>query len=105
MRAVYAKKNDTLATSLLENCGPQVKFNKPTSGFFLWFETPNTTTDQALQEAAKEGLLYTAGKEFYLDKSTDKNHGRMAFSNASLDQLEAIGQRLGRDLQRVSKKK
>ncbi|MBM3925850.1 MAG: PLP-dependent aminotransferase family protein [SAR202 cluster bacterium] len=105
VRAVYAKKNETLATSLLENCGPQVKFNKPTGGFFLWFETPNAATEDVLRESAKEGLLYTAGKEFYLDKSTDKTHGRMAFSNASLDQLEAIGQRLGRALQRVKKSK
>ena len=104
MKLIYGKKAETLTTSLLENCGPNVKVNKPGGGFFLWFEVVGTTTEEVLKASVEEGLLFTAGSEFYLDKSTDTTHGRMAFSNASLDQLEEIGRRLGRALQKATSK-
>ena len=97
MKQIYGKKIDTLVNSLNENCAPYVKFSKPGGGFFFWFECIGVDSQSLVDAAAEEGLVISTSANYYLDKenSSDKSHVRLAFSNASLDDLNEIGVRLG----------
>ena len=97
MKRIYGKKIDTLVNSLNENCAPYVKFSKPGGGFFFWFECIGVDSQSLVDAAAEEGLVISTSSNYYLDKenSSDKSHVRLAFSNASLDDLNEIGVRLG----------
>jgi len=105
MKRIYGKKIDTLVNSLNENCAPYVKFSKPGGGFFFWFECIGVTSQEVVDAAAQEGLVISTSANYYLDKenSNDKSHVRLAFSNASLDDLNQIGIRLGNAFNKLMK--
>ena len=95
MRPIYAKKCETLVNSLISHCPQYLKFIKPDGGFFLWVECIGVNANIVLREAAKLGLIFPGGAIFYLNGEQDNtSHLRLAFSTASLSDLEESGLRL-----------
>ena len=98
MRPIYADKSRVLANSLAEHCEPNLRFNEPQGGFFQWVECTGPTAREVLDKgSADEGLIMPIGSVFYRrGEEDDTSHIRMAFSNAPLDKLAEVGERLGR---------
>ena len=95
MRSLYAHKCDTLVRSLREHCGPYLRFTPPAGGFFLWAECIGASASDLAQAAAEEGLMFPRGAYFFRDgPEADDRYIRLAFSNASIDQLEEAGRRM-----------
>lgn len=95
MRELYALKCRTLCDSLDEYCEPYVRFTRPEGGFFLWLECIGASASEVRVAAAEEGLIFPSGSTFFHDpdKSRDK-YLRLAFSSASVEQLEHVGPKL-----------
>jgi DNA-binding transcriptional MocR family regulator len=105
MRPIYAEKCEVLSASLAEHSQDRVQFRQPDGGFFLWLECLDADARQVAKAAADEGLIFPLGAVFFLNREDDDtSHLRLAFSNASLDQLADAGRRLGVALQRVGAK-
>ena len=102
MRSLYSQKCDTLVRSLKEHCGPYLRFNVPTGGFFLWLEVIGASAGDIAQAAAQEGLIFALGANFFRDGvSSDDSHLRLAFSHATMEELEEAGERMLRAFQKV----
>ena len=52
--------------------------------------------------AAEEGLVFPAGSGFFLNgREDDTSHVRLAFSTASVEEMEQVGPRMRRALERA----
>lgn len=95
MRALYRDKCEALANSLEEFCEPYMRFDRPSGGFFLWAECIGVSATELTKAAAQEGLMFPSGTFFYRDGAqADDSHVRLAFSNASIDELQQAGRRM-----------
>ncbi len=102
MRELYALKCRTLCDSLEEHCEPYVRFTPPAGGFFLWLECIGASASAVRVAAAEEGLIFPSGSTFFNDpgKSRDR-YLRLAFSSASVEQMEQVGPRLAAAFRKV----
>jgi 2-aminoadipate transaminase len=97
MRPIYEEKSRVLANSLAEHCEPYLRFSEPSGGFFQWVESTGVPARKVLNKGAEEGLIMPVGSVFYRrGEEQDTTHIRMAFSNAPLDKLNEVGERLNR---------
>ncbi|MDP7102397.1 MAG: PLP-dependent aminotransferase family protein [SAR202 cluster bacterium] len=103
MRALYALKCKTLSDRLMEDCEPYIKFIRPAGGFFLWVECIGVGSAELADAAAKEGLMFPTGSFFFKDGfESDTSHFRLAFSNASVEELELASERMNAAFLRVA---
>ncbi len=95
MRELYALKCRTICDSIEKYCAPYARFTRPDGGFFLWLECIGAPASEVRVAAAEEGLIFPSGSIFFHDpdKARDK-YLRLAFSSASVEQLEKVGPKL-----------
>tara|TARA_B100001013_G_scaffold137909_1_gene81199 strand:- start:265 stop:1491 length:1227 start_codon:yes stop_codon:yes gene_type:complete len=93
VRTIYNKKCQVLASSLTEHCSEYFRFSEPSGGFYLWIECLSGLQAPAIRElASSKGVLFPLGSSFFLNGDKDDNtHLRLAFSNASIPDLESVG--------------
>jgi 2-aminoadipate transaminase len=92
MRPLYAAKCDALCRSLEESCSQYLRFARPDGGFFLWVECIGPSAGEIAREAAKLGLIFPVGANFFLrGEQDDTSHVRLAFSTAGVEELERVG--------------
>ena len=92
VRALYAKKCDVLSESLRKHCSQYFNFERPNGGFYLWINCIGEGAQDVRREASKEGVVFPLGSTFFLNQERDDNtHLRLAFSAASLAELERVG--------------
>ncbi len=95
MRPLYKAKCEALCRSLEEHCSQYVRFTKPDGGFFLWVECIGPKSRDLMREAAELGLIFPVGATFFLQgDDDDTSHIRLAFSTASVEELEQVGPRM-----------
>ena len=92
VRAMYAKKCEMLSQSLYQHCSQYFNFEKPDGGFYLWIDCIGPEAPDVRREASKEGVVFPLGSSFFLNQERDDTtHLRLAFSSASLAELERVG--------------
>ena len=92
VRALYAKKCEILSRSIEQHCAQYFDFDRPNGGFYLWIDCKGPDARDVRQVASKEGVVFPLGSAFFLNQDRDDaNHLRLAFSTASLSQLEKVG--------------
>ncbi len=98
LRRVYEERARTMLTCLDQHMPPGVRWTRPEGGFFIWVTLPEGADATALlQEAVREGVMYVPGGGFFAD-GTGQNTLRLAFSQATHEQIEEAIGRLGRVL-------
>lgn len=104
MRPLYAEKAAALGRWLVEYCEPYLTSVRPRGGFFLWARLHAGLTAEVLQrEAFEEGVTFPVGIAFFPDRhDPEGEHIRLAYSNASLDDLREAAARLGRACERAA---
>jgi 2-aminoadipate transaminase len=102
MRRLYGEKCDALCSSLVNECEPYARFQKPQGGFFLWLEClGGIEATKVAQIASEEGCLIVPGRNFYMD-GQDTSHLRLAFSTESPQDLREAGKRLAKAFARAA---
>ena len=78
---------------------PNVSFDVPSGGYYLWLSWPDGTDTDALTLAAqREGVIVIAGSRFYANASAGhpRNQMRVAYSHALPDEIDEGVRRLAR---------
>ena len=92
LRSMYAKKCEILSQSLYQHCSQYFNFKRPDGGFYLWLDCIGPAAQDVRREASKEGVIFPLGSTFFLNQEIDDTtHLRLAFSTASLAELERVG--------------
>jgi 2-aminoadipate transaminase len=79
----------------------------PHGGYYLWLTLPKEINGDELAKASeKEGLVILAGSKFFAGgaaKEGQANHCRVAYSHASLEEIDEGVRRLARALQSLGR--
>ena len=94
MRALYKEKGSIMIESLREHCGPYIKVDDPEGGYFLWVECIQGQAMDLVTAAANEGVIFPLGSVFFVDKPSENNHFRLAYTRESKEHLAAAGKRI-----------
>lgn len=99
---IYRAKRDAMLTSLSKHCARFATWTRPEGGFFVWLTLKDGVDPERLSTAAAdEGVWYVGGQAFFTDGSGWDNV-RLAFSQASLEDIEVGIAALGRALARAA---
>ena len=105
MRALYARKMQTLQDALAQFGEPYFDVSPPTGGFFLWLRLhEGIQADQVRDHAAEDGLFFPSGHRFYPGDDTKGNPQtlRLAYSWPRQEVLEEAAERLGAAFDRMA---
>ncbi|MGH8185548.1 MAG: aminotransferase class I/II-fold pyridoxal phosphate-dependent enzyme, partial [Steroidobacteraceae bacterium] len=91
VRDGYRARRDRMIAAVQREL-PQVKFDAPEGGYYLWLTLPPDVDGDALaKRAAEVGVNVIPGSKFYAGsrKSAERgNHIRLSYSFASLEQID-----------------
>lgn len=94
---VYRRQRDALTSALRTSC-PEVRFDVPDGGWFLWLRLPDGLTATALlAEAAGHSVSFLPGHRCHMRAPAD-DHVRLSFSMFEPAMLTEAARRLGRAL-------
>lgn len=96
---VYRKKRDLMLRALAEHFPDEVEWTYPEGGFFVWVTLPEGMDAKELlpRAVSLERVAYVSGGASFVDGS-GKNTIRLAYSQASDEDIEEGIRRLGRFL-------
>lgn len=99
IRSEYRRRRDAMLSALEEHFPPEVRWNTPSSGMFVWVELPREMDATLLLRAAVESeqVAFSPGSVF---ASKDGGHAghclRLSFGNSTPARIEEGVRRLGR---------
>ncbi|MGC8486581.1 MAG: aminotransferase class I/II-fold pyridoxal phosphate-dependent enzyme, partial [Candidatus Baltobacteraceae bacterium] len=89
IRQTYHRRRDVMIGELAAHMPPQMHFNRPEGGMFLWAHLDGVDTEELLKISAEQKVVFVPGVSFYAER--DVHDGmRLNFSNASEEKI-AIG--------------
>jgi 2-aminoadipate transaminase len=99
IRAEYGRRRDAVLSALQEHFPPEVRWNRPSSGMFVWVELPREMDATVLLRAAVEAeqVAFSPGDVFASRAGGHARHClRLSFANNPPERLEEGIRRLGR---------
>jgi 2-aminoadipate transaminase len=82
LRGTLRSKLDALVGALREQFGPQVQFDYPAGGIFLWVTLPDPVdTTQLAQVALQAGVAINPGAEWMTDAQAGRKRMRVCFAH------------------------
>lgn len=104
VRKEYKKRRDTMAKALRRLCANDIEFTVPEGGFYLWCKLKQAgTSQQLLQEAAKNGISFVPGEAFHTVPTLDKEFRLCFTTHNEADLLESV-QRLAKTFTLLTRK-
>lgn len=95
----YREKRDFMLEMMESSFPPEVSWNKPQGGYFIFVHLPEgIQTAEVFQEAAARNVAFITGQPFYVDGSGE-NTFRLSFSQAGKEDIELAIKTLGEILQ------
>lgn len=94
----YRVNRDRMTAALHREL-PNVRFDMPNGGYYLWLAWPDDTDSDALASGAqREGVITIAGSRFYANAGAGhpRNRMRVAYSHALPDEIDEGVRRLAR---------
>lgn len=86
VRTALRERRDTLVTALRREL-PEVRFEPPQGGYFMWVELPEAVDVAELEAAARErGVLLVKGGDFLLEGG--RNAMRLAYSGVTPEEID-----------------
>jgi 2-aminoadipate transaminase len=99
LRAHYQHKRDVMVRALEQALPGRVEWRLPRGGFFLWARLASPLDSQmVLEHAQKRGVIYVAGRAFFIDGSGG-GFMRLSFSAPAPAQIEEGVRRLAQAVQ------
>lgn len=96
LRAHYQHKRDVMVRALQTTLPGKMEWEMPRGGFFLWARlTPPLDSQTLLEHAQTRGVIYVAGRAFFIDGSGGE-FVRLSFSAPAPAQIEEGVARLAR---------
>ena len=96
VRAALRARRDAMTAALEREFGETARWSEPEGGYFIWLDLPAGVDARALLAAATEaGVTFVPGVDFYVHEGGEES-ARLAFSFASVAEIEEGVRRLGR---------
>jgi 2-aminoadipate transaminase len=96
LREFYGARRNVLVDSLAESMPPEIEWNIPGGGFFVWIRMPeHVSANELLIAAAKHDVAFLPGSWFYPPGAVRKNELRLSFSSLPVERMRIGAQRLG----------
>lgn len=86
LRAAYKTKADMFCT-LIDRHFPQLDYQKPQGGMFVYGRLEGVDTKSLVYEALKHNMVFVPDEEFY-DTHPNKEELRLNFTRATTQQME-----------------
>jgi GntR family transcriptional regulator/MocR family aminotransferase len=94
---LYKRRRDAMLAAVARHLPPEVTFQPPQGGLFLWLDWPPRFPPEALEAAAAaEGVEYAAGARFFPDPADGAGFLRLNFAVQNEEAIEEGIRRLGR---------
>ena len=88
VRASLRRKRDALTAALREHFGPNVEFEPPRGGMYLWIKLPSGVDSREFVEPAlREGILFNPGPDWSADPEAGANYIRLCFAFPSESEI------------------
>ena len=88
LRAALQRKRDALGGALRESFGPNVEFEMPRGGMYLWLKFPDGVDVRDLvAPALEEGIAFNPGPDWSADPEAAANYIRLCFALPSVDDI------------------
>lgn len=88
IRALYKAQRDAMLAALKQHMPPEVSWNQPAGGMFLWARLPAGMDAVALlPKAVDKGVAFVPGTAFYADHA-DARTLRLSFVTASAEEIQ-----------------
>lgn len=88
IRALYKAQRDVMLAALAQHMPPEVRWNQPDGGMFLWARLPQGMDAVALlPRAVAQGVAFVPGAAFYADQA-DARTLRLSFVTASEEEIQ-----------------
>jgi 2-aminoadipate transaminase len=95
-RAGLRARRDAMLGALEQAFPDGAAWNRPDGGYFLWLDLPTgVSAERLLGEAVDEGVTFIKGSDFYWSAGGEES-ARLAFSFATVDEIETGIARLGK---------
>ena len=103
LRSLYKMRRDAALSALSQYMPAGVRWTHPAGGFFIWLSLPETVFAQDIKRLAlQEGVLLAAGEGFFVNPADGQHNLRLAYSCATLDDIETGIRVLAQVIQRAS---
>ncbi|MFH0921500.1 MAG: PLP-dependent aminotransferase family protein [Fibrobacterota bacterium] len=98
MRDIYRSKCNLMLLALKKHLPPQASWSVPQGGFFVWVTLPEGISARTLfDRALKRNVAFVTGAPF-CEAGKGDHYARLAFSNASFDDIEKGVQIIGQEM-------
>lgn len=88
VRGLLRLRRDAMLAAL-ERDLPEASWSIPTGGYFVWLELPDgVVAREALSASEAAGVTFVPGGDFYLDEEQGRSAARLAFSFASVEEID-----------------
>jgi len=95
IRDEYALRRDIMLESLEKHRLPNMKWNKPEGGFYIWCRLPkNIIQTKLITKASEKGVTYVPGEAFYPYGTQGESYIRLNFTFSNPNQIRAGIKRL-----------
>jgi 2-aminoadipate transaminase len=104
VQATYRAQRDRMVAALCTEL-PEAAVDVPSGGYYLWVTLPERVDGDALAKRAHEaGVTVLAGSKFFAraDGGHPRNHIRLAYSHATVDEIDEGVRRLARAFRALS---
>jgi 2-aminoadipate transaminase len=96
VRGGLRERRDAMLAALARELPEGSRWNEPDGGYFLWLDLPpGVRADSLLARAAEAGISFVQGSDFFVGSGGEESV-RLAFSFASVAEIEEGVVRLGR---------
>ena len=88
LRAALQRKRDALGGALRESFGPNVEFEMPRGGMYLWMKFPDgVDVRELVKPALEEGIAFNPGPDWSADPEAAANYIRLCFALPPVDDI------------------
>jgi 2-aminoadipate transaminase len=95
LRALYARRRDTMLAALQEHFGGRASWTRPQGGLFIW-ATLDGGVDTTDLLARAEGVAFVPGRSAYMDGSSGASSMRLNFAGVTEENIREGIRRIGR---------
>jgi len=103
---VFRKRRDTMVDAIERHMTPNISFEIPKGGLFIWLKLPKSvSSSELLINSSREGVTFSPGKVFFIDGESGEDWIRLNFASQPLEDIEEGIKRLGSALTKMQPKK
>lgn len=102
----FRKRRDIMVNAIRQYLPPNISFDIPSGGLFIWMRLPDSIyADELLPLACKEGVSFVPGNFFFIDSNDGREWLRLNFASQPVEDIKEGIKRLGLAIKKMKARK